>query len=317
MNRGQCPLLLKTLLDLGQLAWLRATTTEPALLATAIHDIICEVNGKSTWTPHQLDNFAEFVFGAATQPSPTRQPLLDRIEFLVECTVPLLERMNRYKGSDFFKPVAAVLTKIYEAVVPDLTSSRQWLHQGIHATILLYLLDLCDQQRPKVLGNSSLDVQKRGGNSQFEDLSRLCSLIVSALTNQVRSSSTAYVSHQVRALWSAISVLQDPSLYVGSASQLVALPLLRACGQHMSNVEWKPDLDQRMSILCGDNLHICKISALKTESKDTGEFSIPAQATLILLHYSSLCNVVAEDLIQVVNEKSFSIIAFYLDEEAI
>ncbi|GJJ70087.1 hypothetical protein EMPS_02436 [Entomortierella parvispora] len=308
MNRGQCPVLLRTLLDLGQLSWLRATTAEPALLAAVIQDIICEVKGKSTWTPHQLDNFAEFLFGAVTQLSSSRQPLLDRIEFLVECVVPLLKMMRQRKESDFFKPVAVVLTKTYETTASEPLQSQQWLQNEVQATVLLYLLDLCNQQRPNVLGDSLPGVQIRVGSSQFEDLSRLCSLMVSILADQVHSSSTAFVNHQVRALWSTISVLQDSSVNVYSTSQLVALPLLRACGLRISNVEWKPDLDRRISILCGDKMQVCRISPLrvisKTGSRSTEQSLILAQAILLFLHYSSLCDIVAEDLIQAVKSTS-------------
>lgn len=298
INRGQCPLLLRTLLELGQLAWLRTPFTQRALLAIVIHDVVCEVRQRSTWSPHQLENFAEFILGATGQPTLTRECLLDKTEFLVECVVPLLERIAQHDGSVFLKPIVAVLVQLYEASSPGQPQTHQWLHHEVHATVLLRLLDLADLQRPRFTkGNMG----SRGGGQQFDDISRLCELIVSALTEQVQSISSAYPSHLVRPLWAALHHLQDSDDVLDEASRLVTLPLLRACSQHMSEADWKPELDSRVFHVCGGKLANYQVSAMEDMDMDESRATEPAlaQAILLLLHYASLCDDIANDLIQV------------------
>jgi hypothetical protein len=290
--------LLRTLLELGQLAWLRTPFTQRALLAIVIHDVICEVKRKSTWSPHQLENFAEFILGATGQPTLTRECLLDKTEFLVECVVPLLERIALHGGSLFLKPIATVLVRLYETSSPGQAQCHQWLHHKVHATVLLLLLDLADLQRPRF---SKGNMGTRGGGQQFDDISRLCELIVLVLTEQVQSISSAYPSHLVRPLWVALHHLQDSDDVLDKASRLVTLPLLRACSQHMSVVEWKPKLDSRVFRICGDKLEICQVSVMEEMEMDESRATEPAlaQAMLLLLHYASLCDDVADDFIQV------------------
>ncbi|KAG0051005.1 hypothetical protein BGZ83_004222 [Gryganskiella cystojenkinii] len=309
MNRGQCTLLLKTLQDLGQLAWLRTTASEQALLVTVVHHLICETKEKSTWTQPQLDNFAEFLQGATMQESQTGQCLLDKSEFLVECAVPLLKRMAiQEEGSIFFKSVAIVLTRLYESSHLGQPQGKvdHWLHHEVHAVILLYLLDLESQQRPTILGKFSPSYpRRRCGGPQFGEISRLCELIISALTKQVQSLSTVYRNHLVRQLWTSIRHLQNPLTELSESTRLLSLPLLRVVSQHTSEETWKPELDQHLSIMCGkDQLEICRIAETDDMSDDEDTNTAIAHALVILLHYASLGDDIASDLIKAVKSSS-------------
>lgn len=315
VNRGQCALLLQTILGLGQLAWLRTSPKEPTLLVLVVQHILhkpaADINDPGlTWGEQQQDNFVDFVVNAMTKRSSTTGILLlDPTAFLTDCVAPFLDEMESSQPSPLFQSVTRILLAIYErepsqASAAGVLESERLLPHGIQRRILLRLLQLRTRENPWTAeGHDShrKATVERGGGEHLNDLSRLCETIVVRMNAHV--SSLVEYDQEERELFSefgqAVQRKSSSGEFIDLESRLIIVPLMDACRRNLALDMRLPSLPSGLFGLCGDRLRVFDYS--RSVSQHLGLLSLDraAEAVVLLLDLGRMCDDVLADLIQV------------------
>ncbi|KAG0367104.1 hypothetical protein BGZ54_004387 [Gamsiella multidivaricata] len=267
VNRGQCSILIQLLVNSGQLPWLRTDSKAPTLLVSVIHDILCEPDSEITvYNQDQHRNFVDFVLKATSTENRHGQVVINPTEFLVGCAAPLLARMIGGEKSTFFRSVTGILMKMYGWKSTALLVNGDWFDHQIHLRILLQLLQLrtmesawtADQidSRFQVPGSGrqGFEHKGRGGGEHMEDVSGLCERLVSRMSSHIGSMDiNMQTGNDVADVISRTLEQSIPLLDL--ESQLVLVPLLSACRQHLDTDLPLPALPPTISLLCQDHLN--------------------------------------------------------------
>ncbi|KAG0277483.1 hypothetical protein BGZ95_005881 [Linnemannia exigua] len=319
VNRGQCGLLIQVILGLGQLAWLRASPTEPTLLVTVLQHLLKSTANEDggpelLWSDQQLDNFVDFVTNAmATRSFATGMLVLDPKELLTDCVAPFLDDMEVDHPSPLFQAVTRILLKMYEPEPAQASSTgvtgivlegERLLPRGIQLQILLRLLQLRTQENywtaDEGQGCCRKTIVDRCGGENLDGLSRLCETIVLWMNAYV--SSLADFDQEERELFSEFlqSVQETGSEPVDLESTLIVVPLIEACRRTMALDLGLPSLPAGLFRLCGDRLKVFEYSRSVSQHTDPLLLDKAAEALVLLLDLGRMCDDVLADLIQAI-----------------
>jgi hypothetical protein len=325
VNRGQCALLLQTILALGQLAWLRACPKEPTLLVFVLqhhlHKPATDINDPGlTWSEQQQDNFVDFVVKAMTTRSTTTgMLLLDPTAFLTDCVAPFLDGMESGQPSPLFQVVSRILLASYErepaqVSVAGVLESERLLPRGIQLRILFRLLQLRTRENPWTAeGHDSYRkaTVERGGGEHLDELSRLCETIAVRMNAYV--SSLADYDQEERALfsefWQAVQGTSRSNESVDLESRLIIVPLMDACRRNLALDMGLPSLPSGLCGLCGDRLRVFDYSHSVSQHLGLLSLDKAAEAVVLFLDLGRMCDDVLADLIQVTSV--FSILFYF------
>jgi hypothetical protein len=262
VNKGQGPLFLQLLLNLGQLVWLKPSAEEPTLFLLVISDIINNrdhnwtISGKGApWTAAQLDNFARTVEGAMSTRSRSGVLLLDPVEFLNYCTIPLLKEMERITGDgnrfSCFDVVTKVILAIYQPDSTVMTGYKSWFSHDAHLELLMALLRLQTLKSPWSMdrlccdGQSSTWIPRRGGQ-HIDSVSNMCEGVVARLASAIEASDRKMDSEQQARLSNFFELVQRDGT-IDVESKLGVAPLILACRRHLAMELDIPRLPVEMS----------------------------------------------------------------------
>ncbi|KAF9903759.1 hypothetical protein EC991_003407 [Linnemannia zychae] len=320
VNRGQCALLLQAILELGQLAWLRASPTDPTLLVVVLQHHLSKSTADEdggpvlTWSDQQQDNFVDFVIKAmAKRSSTTGMLVLDPTEFLTDCIAPLLdEMMETVCPSPLFRVVTRILLRIYEpepaqalpTVVAGVLERERLLPRGIQLQILLRLLQLRTRENPWTAegqGCRRKPAVNRCGGEHLDGLSRLCEAIVLRINAYV--SALAEITPEEQKLFSEFvhSIQGASSEPVDLESTLVVVPLMDACRRNMALDVGFPSLPAGLSGLCGDRLKVFEYSGAISQYMDVIlSEEKAAEALVLFLDLGRICDDALADMVQAI-----------------
>ncbi|KAG0099293.1 hypothetical protein BGZ93_008238 [Podila epicladia] len=287
VNKGQGPLFLQLLLNLGQLVWLKPSAEEPTLFQLVISDIINNRDRNWTtsdigapWTAAQLDNFAKMVEGAMSTRSRSGVLLLDPVEFLRYCVIPLLKAMEKVSGDEggglCFDVVTKVILAIYQGDSMVMAGYKNWFSHDIHFELLAILLYLQTLKSPwsmdRLHGNeqSKKWIPRRGGQ-HLDSVAIMCEAVVSRLASAIEESDRKMDSGQQAHISKFLDlVLTDGAIDV--ESKLGVAPLMLACRKHLAMALEIPQLPVEISILFSRPLW--QFRCMEWESSDTSEVPI-------------------------------------------
>ncbi|KAF9143395.1 hypothetical protein BGX30_000549 [Mortierella sp. GBA39] len=315
VNRGQCALLLQAILGLGQLAWLRASPSEPTLLLSVLQHILHKPTANDSdpgliWSEQQQDNFVDFVVKAMAKRSPTTgMLLLDPTAFLVDCVAPFLDELESGHPSPLFQSVTRILLTIYEresvqTLTAGVMESESPIPRGIQLRILLRLLQLRTMHNPWTAeGHDSRrkTTVERGGGEHLDGLSRLCETIVLRMNAYV--SSLAEYDQEERELFAGFgqAVQEESSALVDLESRLITVPLMDACQRNLTLDMGLPSLPEELFCLCGDRLRAFEYSRLIPQNLDILTMDKAAEAIVLFLGLGRMCDDVLADMIQAID----------------
>ncbi|OAQ24943.1 hypothetical protein K457DRAFT_141470 [Linnemannia elongata AG-77] len=315
VNRGQCALLLQAILELGQLAWLRASPSEPTLLLSVLQHLLYKPTAHDsdpglTWSEQQQDNFVDFVVKAMTKRSPTTgMSLLDPTEFLVDCVAPFLDELESGHLSSLFQSITRILLTIYErgsvqaSTTTEVMESERPIPRGIQLRILLRLLQLRTIHNPWVAeGHDShrKTTVERSGGEHLDGLTRLCETIVRTMAAYV--SSLAEYDQEERELFEGFgqAVQEASGALVDLESRLITVPLMDAC-QNLTLDMGLPSLPEELFYLCGDRLRAFKYSCSISQNLGILTMDKAAEAIVLFLGLGRMCDHVLADMIQAID----------------
>ncbi|KAG0032175.1 hypothetical protein BGZ81_011514 [Podila clonocystis] len=249
VNKGQGPLFLQLLLDLGQLVWLKPSAEDPTLFLLVISDIIN--NREHNWTfsdegaprtAAQLENFAKMVEGAMSTRSRSGVLLLDPSEFLRYCAIPMLKVMERVTGDKGGGPCFDVVTKIILAIyLTDstvMTGYSDWFSLDAHSELLAILLHLQTLKSPWSMDRLHRDehsttwIPRRGGQ-HLDSIMIMCEAVVSRLASAVEESDKKMDSGQRTRLSKFLELVQRDGA-IDVESKLSVAPLMLACRRNLA-----------------------------------------------------------------------------------
>ncbi|KAF9428771.1 hypothetical protein BGZ94_001091 [Podila epigama] len=314
LNKGQSHLFLQLLANLGQLVWLRADKEQPTLLLLVIADFINSrqydsretAMGGFSWTqPHQ-DNFSKLVEGAMVTRSRSGNPLLDPVEFISYCVIPLLQQMVKSNGlersgSACFGAVAKTVLVMYGQDSLAIGGGRQsMLAHDAHFDLLLLLLRLQTLECPWSLdrlcqesGIKTRVVPRRGGKD-FETVSNMCEIIVSRLTLAVEATWSKLNDEQkLRVEKFLHDVQNDDAIEV--ESEFCVVPLALVCRQHLAIAIDIPRLPGEISILCERPL--ARFEYLEPIPSDRAHISL-VSGLISVLYLGRMCDPIFQDITQ-------------------
>ncbi|KAF9438075.1 hypothetical protein BGZ76_009856 [Entomortierella beljakovae] len=306
VNRGQSDILLHVLVSLGQLPWLRASSTEMTLLVNVIHNIILPEHKSeepiSDLKP-QHHNLAEFIIKSFKKTSRINQVLLDPIEFLCSCVYPLLVSMTEGAESPYFSSVSVILLKMYQSEFEAPGIEKNWLSHKIHEKILIQLLQLRTAKSSWTVdlmldGSGSISDardfhrRERGHFGELlEDVSKVSELLVSRLTEFVESGGIG-------------RNLESNPISVGSIdleSQLIMSPFYIACRQLLGQNVDLPVLPKEIWPLCHNRLKTFSVKNVKSIGGGPQDENLTL-ALLIALDVGRMSDEVILDITQAISQ---------------
>ncbi|KAG0039339.1 hypothetical protein BGZ82_008668 [Podila clonocystis] len=312
VNKGQGPLFLQLLLNLGQLVWLRPSAEDPTLFLLVISDIIN--NRDHNWTisdegaPRtvaQLDNFAKMVEGAMSTRSRSGVLLLDPSEFLRYCAIPMLKEMEIVTGDEGGGPCFDVVTKVILAIyLTDstvMTGYNDWFSLDAHYELLAILLRLQTLKSPWSMDrlhgdeHSTTWIPRRGGQ-YLDSIAIMCEAVVSRLASAVEESDRKMDSGQRTRVSKFLELVQKDGA-IDVESKLCVAPLMLACRRNLAMELDIPLLPVEISGLFNRPLwqFRCK------ESEPSDRLEVPVVLSLVAaFDIGRLCEELMQDIGQAI-----------------
>lgn len=313
VNRGQCALLIQAILGLGQLAWLRASPSEPTLLLSVLQHLLHKPPANDfdpglTWSEQQQDNFVDFMAKAMAKRSPTTgMLLLDPTAFLVDCVAPFLDELESGNPSPLFQSVTRILLIIYEresvqASTAGVMESEKLIPRGIQLRILLRLLQLRTMHNPWTAeghdGRRKTTVERCGGE-HLDGLSRLCETIVLRMNAYVSSLAEYDLKEREQFAEFGQAVQEASCVLVDLESRLITVPLMDACKRNLMLDIGLPSLPGELFHLCGDRLRVFEYSRSISQNLNILTMETAAEAIVLFLSLGRMCDDLLADMIQV------------------
>lgn len=311
VNKGQGPLFLQLLLNLGQLVWLKPSAEEPTLFLLVISDIINNrdhnwvISAKGpSWAASQLDNFARTVEGGMSTRSRSGALLLDPLEFLKYCAMPLLREMESAKGDggggSCFEVVTKVILAIYQSNSAIMAGYKDWFSHDAHFELLTTLLRLQTSKSPwsmdRLYGyrRSTTSIPRRGGQ-HLDSVANMCEAVVSRLATAIEASDRKMVNDQQVRVAMFLDLLQKDGA-IDVESKLGVTPLMLACRSHMATKLEIPQLPVEISVLCQRPLWRFR----SAESELTDSLDTPVALGLVaVFDIARMCEELMQDIAQV------------------
>lgn len=312
VNKGQGPLFLQLLLNLGQLVWLKPSAKEPTLFLLVISDIINSrdhnwaISEKGpSWTAPQLDNLARTVEGAMSTRSRSGVLLLDPLEFLRYCTVPLLQEIEAAKGDggggSCFEVVTKVILAIYQPDSVIMAGYKDWFSHDTHFELLAVLLRLQTLKSPwsidRLYGDrrSTTSIPRRGGQ-HLESIANMCETVVSRLATAIKASDRKMANDQQARVAKFLDLVQkDGALDV--ESKLGVAPLILVCRSHLAMKLEAPQLPVEISVLCQRPLW--RFRSAEPELTDRSDTPL-ALGLVAVFDIARMCEELMQDIAQVI-----------------
>ncbi|KAF9396504.1 hypothetical protein CPC16_001186 [Podila verticillata] len=319
VNKGQGPLFLQLLLDLGQLVWLKPSAEEPTLFLLVISDIINNrdhswvISEKApSWTASQLDNFARTVEGGMSTRSRSGVLLLDPLEFLKYCAMPLLREMESAKGDggggSCFEVVTKVILAIYQPNSAIMVGYKDWFSHDAHFELLTALLHLRTLKSPwsmdRLYGNrrSTTSIPRRGGQ-HLDSVANMCEAVVSRLATAIEASDRKMVNDQQARVAMFLDLLQKDGA-IDVESKLGVTPLILACRSYMAPNLDIPQLPVEISVLCQRPLW--RFRSAEPELMDSSDIPV-ALGLVVVFDISRMCEELMQDIAQAIAVPSTSL----------
>ncbi|KFH66102.1 hypothetical protein MVEG_08203 [Podila verticillata NRRL 6337] len=319
VNKGQGPLFLQLLLDLGQLVWLKPSAEEPTLFLLVISDIINNrdhnwvISEKApSWTASQLDNFARTVEGGMSTRSRSGVLLLDPLEFLKYCAMPLLREMESAKGDggggSCFEVVTKVILAIYQPNSAIMAGYKDWFSHDAHFELLTALLHLQTLKSPwsmdRLYGNrrSTTSIPRRGGQ-HLDSVANMCEAVVSRLATAIEASDRKMVNDQQARVAMFLDLLQKDGA-IDVESKLGVTPLILACRSYMAPNLEIPQLPVEISVLCQRPLW--RFRSAEPELMDSSDIPV-ALGLVVVFDISRMCEELMQDIAQAIAVPSTSL----------
>ncbi|KAF9331424.1 hypothetical protein BG006_005709 [Podila minutissima] len=319
VNKGQSPLFLQLLLNLGQLVWLKSSSEEPTLFQLVVSDIInnrdhnwtiCDKGAR--WTAAQLDNFSKMVEGAMSTRSRSGVLLLDPAEFLGHCAIPLLKDMEKVSGDEgggsCFDVVTKVILAIYKTDSTVMTGYKDWFSRDTHFELLAILLHLQTLKSPWSMDRLHGDEQSkawipRRGGQHLDCIAIMCEAIVSRLASAIEASDRKMDSGQQARVSRFLDLVQTDGA-IDMESKLGVAPLMLACRRHLAMELEIPQMPVEISFLFSRPLwqFRCK------EPEPSDKSKVPVVLALVAaFDIGRMCEELMQDIGQAVAVPSSSI----------
>ncbi|KAF9362639.1 hypothetical protein BGX34_005781 [Mortierella sp. NVP85] len=309
--------LIKVLVSMGQLPWLRAEAKSATLFVTVLRDILCD-SGVGTASASELiqeqhqNNLSNFVLKATVTCSQSRQSLLDTKEFLTDCVASFLDGLLRGEQSALFQTIAAILMEIYGSGDFAPSPTTGWLDHEIHYQILLQLLRLRTKNIGWIADLIRSGSQPSGlGDDQTEDISRVCNQLVVRMTGYLNSITVHHQStfNGVDLFLRILVRTEDQSIDL--ESRLIAVPLINACCQHLDREVILPRLPPEIQLLCQDYLKefgYQEQRTITTQTRGLPEPSMePSRSLALVLDVGRMCDSVLADMVQAIQRTANNI----------
>ncbi|KAG0315490.1 hypothetical protein BGZ99_007430 [Dissophora globulifera] len=323
-NRGQCAILLQVLVSLGQLPWLRSSATEPSLLVTVLSDMLNDTDRVHTksFDQHRYRNFSEFTQRAMTKRSPSGNLVMEPVEFLQECVVPMIDRLITQRAESsastaFFSSIVNTLMGLYGSASGGESSlHHEWLFHGIHFRVLLRLLRLRTMESSWTADSVATHLgrhwgtrtrrKRRDDGKHAEDISRLCDQIVSQVAlQQYIQSILAGTVPGCKDFGDLLDSVAQDSVQLNLESKLLVVPMLQVYRDCIPGKESGfPTLPLSMWPLCRDSLKLFDYQGVLEFEEETLMMQNQGllRALVFVMDTGRMCDEAMDDIVQAIKQ---------------